>query len=209
MAARLRAGRHSRPPTSRCCPRAAQGQPGGAAARHRRAQAAAPSRAPRRGARPSRGLATSIRSSCTEADGYFRGRGVIDDKAMAAIFVANMIGYARAGLPARPRHHRRAHDRRGAVGSPHNGVRWLLQHHRDLIDAEFALNEGGGGALRNGKPFRLAVQLAEKVYQTYQLEVTESRRPQRRPAPRQPDLPPRRRPCTASRSSIFRRGSTP
>ena len=56
---------------------------------------------------------------------------------------------------------------------PHNGVRWLLEHHRDLIDAEFAINEGGGGTLRNGGPFRLSVQLAEKVYQTYQLEVTD------------------------------------
>ena len=55
--------------------------------------------------------------------------------------------------------------------SPHNGVRWLA-HHRDLIDAEFAINEGGG-TLRNGGPFRFAVQLAEKVYQTYQLEVTD------------------------------------
>src|SRR5437016_1891375 len=57
--------------------------------------------------------------------------------------------------------------------SPHNGVRWLLAHHRNLIDAEFALNEGDGGALRNGVPFRLAVQLAEKVYQTYLLDVTD------------------------------------
>ena len=33
-----------------------------------------------------------------EADGYFRGRGVIDDKAMAAIFVANLIGYVQEGF---------------------------------------------------------------------------------------------------------------
>ena len=32
-----------------------------------------------------------------EADGYFRARGAVDDKAMAAIFVANMIAYAGAG----------------------------------------------------------------------------------------------------------------
>src|SRR5207245_10562399 len=55
----------------------------------------------------------------------------------------------------------------------HNGVRWLLEHHRDLIDAEFAINEGGGGTLRNGGPFRLSVQHAEKVYQTYRLEVAD------------------------------------
>jgi acetylornithine deacetylase/succinyl-diaminopimelate desuccinylase-like protein len=108
-----------------------------------------------------------------EADGYFRGRGVIDDKAMAAIFVANMIGYVQAGYrPDRDIILALTTDEE-LSDSPHNGVRWLLQHHRDLIDAELAINEGGGGALRNGKPFRLAVQLAEKVYQTYLLEVTD------------------------------------
>ena len=101
------------------------------------------------------------------------GRGTSDDKAMAAIFVANMIAYAGAGYrPERDIILALTTDEE-LSDSPHNGVRWLLQHHRDLIDAEFALNEGGGGALRNGRPFRLAVQLAEKVYQTYQLEVTD------------------------------------
>jgi acetylornithine deacetylase/succinyl-diaminopimelate desuccinylase-like protein len=102
-----------------------------------------------------------------EVDGYFRGRGVIDDKAMAAIFVANMIGYVREGYkPDRDIILALTADEE-LSDSPHNGVRWLLQHHRDLIDAELAINEGGAGALRNGKPFRLVVQLAEKVYQTY------------------------------------------
>ncbi|MBV8165404.1 MAG: M20/M25/M40 family metallo-hydrolase, partial [Alphaproteobacteria bacterium] len=55
--------------------------------------------------------------------------------------------------------------------SPHDGAKWLLQNHRALIDAELAINEGGGGALRDGKPARLSIQLAEKVYQTYRLEV--------------------------------------
>jgi acetylornithine deacetylase/succinyl-diaminopimelate desuccinylase-like protein len=108
-----------------------------------------------------------------EVDGYFRGRGVIDDKAMAAIFVANMISYAKEGLkPDRDIILALTADEE-LSDSPHNGVHWLLQHHRDLIDAEIAINEGGGGALRNGRPFRLAIQLAEKVYQTYQLEVTD------------------------------------
>jgi acetylornithine deacetylase/succinyl-diaminopimelate desuccinylase-like protein len=108
-----------------------------------------------------------------ETDGYFRARGAIDDKAMAAIFVANMIGYVKAGYrPDRDIILALTTDEE-LSDSPHNGVRWLLQHHRELIDAEFAINEGGGGALRNGQPFRLAVQLAEKVYQTYQLEVTD------------------------------------
>jgi acetylornithine deacetylase/succinyl-diaminopimelate desuccinylase-like protein len=108
-----------------------------------------------------------------EVDGYFRARGAIDDKAMAAIFVANLIEYAREGYrPERDIILALTADEE-LSDSPHNGVRWLLAHHRNLIDAEFALNEGGGGALRNGAPFRLAVQLAEKVYQTYLLEVTD------------------------------------
>jgi acetylornithine deacetylase/succinyl-diaminopimelate desuccinylase-like protein len=107
-----------------------------------------------------------------EADGYFHGRGVIDDKAMAAIFVANMLEYAREGLkPQRDIILALTTDEELAR-SPHNGIKWLLDNRRELIDAEFAINEGGGGGLRNGKPFRFAVQLAEKVYQSYVLEVT-------------------------------------
>ena len=109
-----------------------------------------------------------------EADGYFHGRGVIDDKAMAAIFLANLIEYHREGFkPERDIIVALTTDEELAH-SPHNGVKWILDNERALIDAEFALNEGGGGALRNGRPFRLAVQLAEKVYQTYVLEVTDT-----------------------------------
>jgi acetylornithine deacetylase/succinyl-diaminopimelate desuccinylase-like protein len=108
-----------------------------------------------------------------EADGTFGGRGVIDDKAMAAIFVANMIEYVKEGFrPERDIIVALTTDEE-LSDSPHNGVRFLLQHHRDLIDAEFAINEGGGAALRNGQPFRVGLQLAEKVYQTFMLEVTD------------------------------------
>jgi acetylornithine deacetylase/succinyl-diaminopimelate desuccinylase-like protein len=50
---------------------------------------------------------------------------------------------------------------------------YLLKNHRDLIDAEFALNEGGFGLLdKEGKQVRMSFQAGEKVFQTYQLEVT-------------------------------------
>ena len=135
-------------------------------------QAAAAARPSRRGARPRDGW-TYDPFKLTEADGYFHGRGVIDDKAMAAIFVANLIEYQREGFgrsatsswrspPTRSWHVRRTTASAGCC-----------DNERALIDAEFAINEGGGGALRNGQPFRLAVQLAEKVYQTYVLEVTD------------------------------------
>jgi len=109
-----------------------------------------------------------------EVDGYFRGRGSVDDKAMAAIFTANLIRYAREG-------HKPDRDIILALtadeelsDSPNDGARWLLENHRDLIDAELAINEGGGGALRDGKPMRNQIQLAEKVYQSYRLEVKDA-----------------------------------
>src|ERR1700674_5576701 len=106
-----------------------------------------------------------------EIGGYFRGRGSIDDKAMASIFVANMIKFVKEGFkPERDIILALTADEE-LSDSPHDGPHWLLDNHRDLIDAEFALNEGGGAALKDGKPSRLDVQLAEKVYQTYRLEA--------------------------------------
>jgi acetylornithine deacetylase/succinyl-diaminopimelate desuccinylase-like protein len=108
-----------------------------------------------------------------EVDGYFRGRGAIDDKAMASIFVANLIEYVKEGFrPDRDIILALTADEE-LSDSPHDGAHYLLDHHRALIDAEFAINEGGGGALRDGKPFRMNVQHAEKVYQTFLLEVTD------------------------------------
>jgi acetylornithine deacetylase/succinyl-diaminopimelate desuccinylase-like protein len=107
-----------------------------------------------------------------EVDGFFRARGSIDDKAMASIFVANLIEYVKEGFkPDRDIILALTADEE-LSDSPHDGAHYLLDHHRALIDAEFAINEGGHGALRDGKPFRLSVQHAEKVYQTYVLEVT-------------------------------------
>src|SRR5262249_47042046 len=55
--------------------------------------------------------------------------------------------------------------------SRYNGVRWLLQQHRALIDAGFAINEGGGVELRNGRPILSRVQTREKVPVHFRLEV--------------------------------------
>ena len=51
------------------------------------------------------------------------------------------------------------------------GIQWLLKNHRNLIEAEFALNEGGGVGLKAGRPIRNSVQTSEKVSLTYELEV--------------------------------------
>jgi acetylornithine deacetylase/succinyl-diaminopimelate desuccinylase-like protein len=57
-------------------------------------------------------------------------------------------------------------------GGPYNGVDWLLKNHKDLIDAEFALNEGGRGELLDGKRISNDIQAAEKWYVDLRLEVT-------------------------------------
>jgi acetylornithine deacetylase/succinyl-diaminopimelate desuccinylase-like protein len=50
-------------------------------------------------------------------------------------------------------------------------VSWLLKEHRDLVDAEYALNEGGNGQLKNGRPLLNELQASEKVYLSFQCEV--------------------------------------
>ena len=78
-----------------------------------------------------------------EKDGYFYGRGTADDKAMAAIFVANLLRMKQQGLvPERDIMLALTADEEGG---DHNGVQWLLANHRALVDAEYGLNEGGGG----------------------------------------------------------------
>lgn len=104
-----------------------------------------------------------------ETDGYFTARGAADDKAMAAAFVSILVQLKREGFNP----HRdiilalTADEERGGVST--NGARWLAQNHRDWIDAEFGLNEGGGGELIDGKPTIQRIQVAEKVFVTYEL----------------------------------------
>ncbi len=106
-----------------------------------------------------------------EQDGYFRGRGTVDDKAMAAIFVNNLIRYRNEAFrPQRDIILALTTDEEVAE-LKHNGMRWLLESHFALVDAEFAINEGGGGIMRGGSKVSLSLQLAEKVYLSFQLEV--------------------------------------
>ncbi len=105
-----------------------------------------------------------------ERDGYFHGRGTGDDKDEAAIYVANLIRMKEEGfVPDRDIIVALTTDEEGG---PANGVQWLLDNRRDLIDAEYALNEGGGGTLQDGKRVSNDVQASEKVYQSFLLEVT-------------------------------------
>ncbi|MEJ2171847.1 MAG: M20/M25/M40 family metallo-hydrolase [Woeseiaceae bacterium] len=106
----------------------------------------------------------------TEQDGYWYGRGTADDKEEAAIHLANLIRLKQEGFqPDRDIIVAATADEEGGT---ENGVSWLLENHRDLIDAEYAVSEGGRGAIKEGAYVAHYVQASEKVYQTFALEVT-------------------------------------
>ncbi|HWA56225.1 MAG TPA: M20/M25/M40 family metallo-hydrolase [Gemmatimonadales bacterium] len=106
----------------------------------------------------------------TERDGYFYGRGTSDIKDMAAIFTATMLSLKRDGVVP---------DRdiilaltAGEESGAWNGVQWLLDNRRDLIDAAYCINGDGGDPLsRNGVVYARNVQASEKVYTDFELEV--------------------------------------
>jgi acetylornithine deacetylase/succinyl-diaminopimelate desuccinylase-like protein len=105
-----------------------------------------------------------------EKDGYFYGRGTADDKAQAAVWIANLIRYKREGYkPARDIIVALTADEEG--GGPYNGVTWLLKNKRELIEADLALNEGGGGVMVGGKKIANNIQVSEKSYADFKFEV--------------------------------------
>jgi acetylornithine deacetylase/succinyl-diaminopimelate desuccinylase-like protein len=105
-----------------------------------------------------------------EKDGFFYGRGTGDDKAQAAVWIANLIQYKTEGFkPDRDIIVALTADEEG--GGPYNGVDWLLKNHRDLIEAELALNEGGWGEESKGKKISNDLQVSEKYVLNFRFEV--------------------------------------
>ncbi len=107
-----------------------------------------------------------------ERDGWLYGRGATDNKAGAAMLVANFIRLQREGWkPERDVIIMLTGDEETAQ----NNIQWLLAEHRSLIDAELAFNTDGGAIVtKNGRPALFDVQTSEKIYGDYQLEVTDS-----------------------------------
>jgi acetylornithine deacetylase/succinyl-diaminopimelate desuccinylase-like protein len=112
-----------------------------------------------------------------EEAGYFYARGADDDKAMAAVWTDTMVRLKQQA--AKPRRTIKLALTCGEETSgAFNGAEWLAKNRRDLIDAEFALNEGGGGKTdgkglsEGGRLVSLSVQVGEKAYQDFTLTVT-------------------------------------
>ncbi|MDQ2877744.1 MAG: M20/M25/M40 family metallo-hydrolase [Pseudomonadota bacterium] len=109
-----------------------------------------------------------------EEGGFYYGRGTTDDKAMAAIWADSLIRFKQTGY-----HPKRTIKLALTCGEEttyaFNGADWLAKNKPDLIAAEFALNEGGGGQLdAAGNRKVLAVQVGEKASQNYTFETTNS-----------------------------------
>ncbi|WP_420381418.1 M20/M25/M40 family metallo-hydrolase [Novosphingobium sp.] len=111
-----------------------------------------------------------------EEGGYYWARGSFDDKAMASVWVDTMARLKAGNVKLR-RTVKLALTCGEETSGAFNGAEWLAKNKRELIDAEFALNEGGGGrtdgkgVTQGGKIVVMSVQVGEKASQDYRVEA--------------------------------------
>ncbi len=107
-----------------------------------------------------------------EENGYFYARGAADDKSQAAIWTDTLVRFAKSGYKPK-RTIKLALTCGEETSGAFNGAEWLANNQRELIDAAFALNEGGGGR-SDGKGNLLVqtIQVGEKAYQDFTLTTT-------------------------------------
>jgi acetylornithine deacetylase/succinyl-diaminopimelate desuccinylase-like protein len=107
-----------------------------------------------------------------EEGGYFYGRGAADMKAMDAIWIDMLMRFKREDY--RPKRTLKLALTCGEETSwAFNGAQWLAQNKRDLIDAAFALNEGGGGRTDGkGTVKEMRLHVGEKAAVNYRIEAT-------------------------------------
>src|SRR5262249_1664206 len=105
-----------------------------------------------------------------EAGGFFYGRGTSDIKQGDTVLVANFLRLKKEGwVPSRDLVLALTADEEGGQS---NGVQWLLNNHRELIDAEYCLNtDAGNFETKNGKRLLLGLQTSEKNYVDFHLEA--------------------------------------
>jgi acetylornithine deacetylase/succinyl-diaminopimelate desuccinylase-like protein len=106
-----------------------------------------------------------------EKDGYFYGRGSGDIKDGDAFLVTTFIRLKQENYrPDRDLILALTADEEGGTS---NGVDWLIKNHRDLIEAEYVINpDAGDFELDNGKRILVGIQASEKLYQDFDLKVT-------------------------------------
>jgi acetylornithine deacetylase/succinyl-diaminopimelate desuccinylase-like protein len=108
----------------------------------------------------------------TEKDGFFYGRGTSDIKGSATTLVEALLRMKREGFtPKRTLILALTAGEEGGGG--YNGMTWLIENRRPLIDAAFALNvDSGDPLIKNGKRMLRPLQTSEKFYQNFLVDIT-------------------------------------
>ncbi|MBB4837506.1 MULTISPECIES: M20/M25/M40 family metallo-hydrolase [Sphingomonas] len=107
-----------------------------------------------------------------EEKGYFWGRGTADMKALDAIWIDTMLRL-KLGKAKLKRTLKLALTCGEETSWAFNGAKWLAENKPDLIAAEFALNEGGGGRTDGkGKLLTANLHVGEKTAVNYRIEAT-------------------------------------
>ena len=95
------------------------------------------------------------------SEGFIYGRGTLDDKDNVAAGLMVMLLLKRYGVEL---------DRdiiflaeSGEEGTPEVGINFMVEHHFDVIDAEYCLAEGGQNVIENGRVKTVGIETTEKM----------------------------------------------
>lgn len=117
-----------------------------------------------------------------EKDGYYYGRGTQDMKDSDAAIVATFLRLHSEGY--KPKRDLILALTADEEGGSFNGAHWLVQQHRDLVDAAFVINPDAGGIeLDHGRAVVADVEATEKVYADYQITAVNPGGHSSRPRP--------------------------
>jgi acetylornithine deacetylase/succinyl-diaminopimelate desuccinylase-like protein len=117
-----------------------------------------------------------------EKGAYFYGRGTQDMKDSDAALVATFLRLHREGY--KPKRDLVLALTADEEGGKFNGAQWLVQNHRELVDAAYVINPDSGGVeLDHGRPVVADVEATEKVYADYEVTATNPGGHSSRPRP--------------------------
>jgi acetylornithine deacetylase/succinyl-diaminopimelate desuccinylase-like protein len=117
-----------------------------------------------------------------EKDGYFYGRGTQDMKDSDAVVVATLLRLHKEGY--KPRRDLILALTADEEGGKFNGAQWLVEQHRELVDAAFVINPDSGGVeLDKGHAVVADVEATEKVYSDFQITAVNPGGHSSRPRP--------------------------
>ena len=103
-----------------------------------------------------------------EKDGFFYARGIQDMKDGDAAMVATFLRLRRDGY--KPKRDLILALTADEEGGKFNGAHWLVDNHRELVDAAFVINlDAGGVELVHGRAILAAVEATEKIYSDFQI----------------------------------------